>query len=344
MEYLVLVVLFVVSANSSSHSVSPFIKSQAESLRRKGIDVSFFLITQKGMLGYLLLSRKLSKYLRNHKIDLIHSHYVLCGWTCVLTLTRIPIVLSLMGDDAYGTYIGPDKVLLKSRILSVLTLAIQPFTSAIISKSENINKFVFRKRHLFTIPNGVQLDDFKVIDLKNQKLLSLDRSNRIVLFLGNPADPRKNIQLLIDAIDILNDKTISLVNPFPAPHHILPYYYNIASVFTSCAFMEGSPNTIKEAMACNCPIVATNVGDISWIFGDTSGCFISSFDPKDFAQNLNMALTFAKLNNRTNGRQRIIKLRLDIDSVADRILEVYSSVLNSGNQRKNKNVRNLRHY
>ena len=87
---------------------------------------------------------------------------------------------------------------------------------------------------------------------------------------------------------------------------------------------EGSPNVIKEAMACNCPIVSTNVGDVRWVIGDTEGCYITSFDPEDVAEKIKLALEFGK---RTNGRDRIIELGLDSETIAKRLIDIYSKVL-----------------
>ena len=95
------------------------------------------------------------------------------------------------------------------------------------------------------------------------------------------------------------------------------------------SFSEGSPNVIKEAMACNCPIVSTDVGDVREVFGETEGCYISCPDSFKVAEEIKKALEFANTKRRTNGRQRIIDLGLDSESVAGRIVEVYKNVLNS---------------
>ena len=75
--------------------------------------------------------------------------------------------------------------------------------------------------------------------------------------------------------------------------------------------MEGSPNLVKEAMACNCPVVATDVGDIKWLFGDEPGYFISDFTSEDFSRKIKRALDFSITTGRTRGRERILELGLD---------------------------------
>jgi teichuronic acid biosynthesis glycosyltransferase TuaC len=111
----------------------------------------------------------------------------------------------------------------------------------------------------------------------------------------------------------------------------LKYFYSAADLLLLTSFHEGSPNVIKEAMACNCPIVSTNVGDVPEVIGKTEGCFLASFDPIDVAEKMRFALEFAQTKGRTNGRQRIIELGLDSETVSAKIIEVYNKVLNIEN-------------
>jgi len=86
------------------------------------------------------------------------------------------------------------------------------------------------------------------------------------------------------------------------------------------SYSEGSPNVIKEAMACDCPIAATDVGDIKEIIGDTEGCFLIPFDPAEAAEKIKMALDFDK---RTTGRKRLIELGLDEETIAEKMVRLY---------------------
>ena len=97
---------------------------------------------------------------------------------------------------------------------------------------------------------------------------------------------------------------------------------NGAELLLLTSFSEGSPNVIKEAMACNCPIVATDVGDIADVIKNTPGCYLTSFDPADVAEKIKQALAFGK---RTNGRKKI--RHLDNKIIAEKIVEVYKKVL-----------------
>jgi teichuronic acid biosynthesis glycosyltransferase TuaC len=71
---------------------------------------------------------------------------------------------------------------------------------------------------------------------------------------------------------------------------------NAADLLLLTSLTEGSPQVIKEAMACNCPIVATDVGDIREIIGYTDGCYITTFKPSDVAVKIQAAFLLGKKN------------------------------------------------
>jgi len=110
------------------------------------------------------------------------------------------------------------------------------------------------------------------------------------------------------------------------PQEEVNLFYNAADVLLLTSFHEGSPNVIKEAMACNCPIVSTDVGDVRDIIENTEGCYITTFQPEDIADKIKRALEYGQ---RTKGRENI--KHLDINTVAQRIIKVYKTVLNRGN-------------
>jgi glycosyltransferase involved in cell wall biosynthesis len=317
-------VLFVCSGNNKDFDIIPFIKDQGESLKNEGVEVDYYPIVGKGLMGYVKAGFKLRQFVQKKQYDLVHAHFTYCGWSALIGAGRkIPVVLSLMGTDANGEYKGKNKVVLKSKLSSLLTWLIQPFVSAIISKSSNISESVYRKAQSFIIPNGVDLQTFKPLlpDACNGHLVA--KGKKKALFLGSRTKTGKNFPLAQAAVLLPEMEHVELIAPYPVSHEDIPWYLNEADVLLFPSFMEGSPNVIKEAMACNCPIVSTDVGDVKWVLGNTPGCYIASFDAKDFASKINLALQVT----RTNGRQRIIDLGLDMNTVAKRIVDVYKKVL-----------------
>ncbi|MEO5603571.1 MAG: glycosyltransferase [Cyclobacteriaceae bacterium] len=320
-------VLFVCSGNVNGFEVVPFIREQGEAIRKAGVDIDYFPVKGKGLKGYLTASARLRNHLKQNHYDLIHAHFILSGCTAVLASRKTPIVLSLMGSDAYGEYVGENRTLFFSRYLTILTRLIQPFVSAIISKSSNIERYVYLKQKSFIVPNGIDITKFRSTPKNYRDELALNAGKKQVLFLGSRSSVRKNIKLAQNAISYLNRNDVELINPYPVSHDTIPKYLNSVHVLAVCSYMEGSPNVVKEAMACNCPIVATNVGDIEWVFGNTEGCYIASFKPEDYAAKLTEALNFSEGHRRTRGEQRIHDLALDSETVARRVIEIYKKVL-----------------
>jgi teichuronic acid biosynthesis glycosyltransferase TuaC len=320
----VLRVLFV-SAGRENGNVSPIIKAQGDSLSERGVHISYFPITGRGLKGYFKSIFILRKFLMKSRYDIIHAHYSLSGWVALLASGKTPVVLSLMGDDIQGTYTSADKIKFSSLLLIASTKIIQPFVSAIISKSPNLAKNVDRKSISYTIPNGVKLYDFPEEGFRDE--LGLKKDIKYVLFIGDINDPNKNFNLVKSALSLLNRTDVELISIYNRPHSEVFKYLCSVDVFTLCSYGEGSPNVIKEAMACNCPLVSTPAGDVQWITGDTEGCYMASHDIPDFADKLNSALEFSDTHGRTKGRERIISLSLDSATVAERIIKIYHFVL-----------------
>lgn len=308
-------VLFVSSGNSK-WGITPIVKAQGESLKKQGIELEFFPIQGKGMWGYLqnlpLLNRRLDEF----RPDLVHAHYSLSAIAASL-VCRAPMVVSLMGSD---TVVSPI-----NRMFIRFFDAIR--WQALIVKSESM-KHNIKLSNASIIPNGVDIAHFHPLvqsDCKHQ--VGFATNKKQVIWLANPERYSKNIELASIAFKILNANKIEFKIIHDISHDQVPIYLNAADILLLTSRWEGSPNIIKEAMACNCPIVATNVGDVRHVLGDIEGCFITSFNPADVATKIESALKFVERRGRTNGRQRILELGLDADSIAKQLIQIYENVL-----------------
>jgi len=324
-------VLFVCSGNNKYFGIAPFISSQAESLKYLDIKVSFFKVENKGIRGYLIASWKLRKHLNRFQYDIIHAHYTFNGLVALLAFKKTPIVVSYMGSDTYGDYNKKGKKVVGSYINIVIAKFIQPFINSIIVKSPNLAGHIYTRKKMSIIPNGIDLTKFYPIAKQLAKdKLELNKSKTIVLFLGDKSNYRKNYMLANSSflINKGNNNSLQLLCPYPVDQDKLVFFLNAADVIILTSYNEGSPNIIKEAMACCKPIVSTNVGDVEWLFGDEPGHFIAGFDAFDFSEKLKLALDFTKIHESTSGKKRLLELGLDSESIAKRIISVYKSVLN----------------
>lgn len=302
-------VLFISSGNSNQ-GISPIVKNQGDSLKKVKVKVDYYRITGNGILGYLKNVIPLYKYIRRNKPDLLHAHYSLCGIVTALTFQH-PLVVSLMGSDVNN----------KGRNLFIKSF-IRYFWNFTIVKSRSMQK-TLGLNTVKVLPNGVSFDRFFEMDkISAQKELNWSTKKKHILFAANPSRPEKNYQLAIDAMRLLDDENIELHYLEDVPNEEMAVYYNAADVVLLTSTREGSPNVIKEAMACNAPIVATSVGDIEEVIGNTAGCFLVSFNEKDVAEKLSKAL--AK-NDRTNGREQILHLK--DEEIAFQLLTEYQRLL-----------------
>ena len=108
-------------------------------------------------------------------------------------------------------------------------------------------------------------------------------------------------------------------------------------LFALPSHSEGSPQALKEAMAVNCPCIATDIADVRELFGDEPGHWILrnprktherwDGDEKSLGEMVELLKESLAYGKRTNGRDRILKLGLDNEQIARRIIKIYNDIL-----------------
>lgn len=308
-------VLFVASGNKNG-APGAVVKNQADSLSSKDIELSFFLIKGKGIVGYLKNIIPLVKFLKKNDFVVVHSHYSLSAFVTTIALwfvKPVPHVVSLMGSDTQ----------LKGISRKIVKICHSFFWSKTIVKSEQMLTDSGLK-NAEIIPNGVDLKKISNIENNLENEFSVNKQKKIVLFAANPVRESKNYSLAEQAMKNIPAELKVVYNK---PHEEILAEILHADVLLLTSRWEGSPNIIKEAMGCNCPIVSTNVGDVTWLLGETPGHFITNFDPVNVSNSIDLALKFKSKCRETAGRQRIINLGLDADSVANRIYIIYKTLI-----------------
>jgi glycosyltransferase involved in cell wall biosynthesis len=303
-------VLFISSGNSKN-GISPIVKNQGESLKKENINIDYFTIKGKGAKGYLKSIFRLRAYLKSKKrYDVVHVHYWLSAIVASLAGAK-PLVVSLMGDDVKA------KVWFKWIIYAFNFVS----WSTIIVKSKDMYNSLGLKR-VNIIPNGIDMNRFRPIEREIAiKELGWDSRKRHILFTSDPKRFEKNFQLLEKALEIINNKNLELHSLKDIPNERIFYYYNASDVVVLTSLWEGSPNAIKESMACNRPIVATDVGDVKEVISNTEGCYLCSFEPKDVALKIEKALEH---KGATTGREDIQHLKSEL--IAKKIIDIYNDV------------------
>ncbi len=303
-------VLFVASGNHGR--ISPVVKAQGDSLAKAGIEVDYFLIKGKGIRGYLGQILPLRKYWKNGNFDVVHAHFSFSSYVASLAQVK-PLVVSLMGSDLKATPWNKKMIRFFSKVFR---------WREIIVKSRDMAADLPMDVHV--IPNGVDTELFVPMEKEMCRLrLGWKEGVKHVLFPANPARAEKDFPLAQEAVSLLGyDAQLHVFEN--VEHKDTVYYYNAADAVLLTSKWEGSPNVIKEALACNRPLVSTNVGDVRERIEGLEGCCVAeSREPKEIMGLLQKALTF---EGKTCGREKLIADGLDHLTIAKKLESIYKRV------------------
>lgn len=321
-------VLFVagfLESDGIKNYTMPFIDRQLESLNTNGLNVYPLSIqSHKSRLNYISKASLISSEVEKKKIDIVHAHYSYAAFTCGLR-KKTPLVVSLMGDDVYGRVGKGCKTKVINFINKQLLNRCSPQWDAVIVKSAAMKDHIGHPR-THVIPNGVDFRVFYPLDPSWAKArLHLDKHADYILFGGNPNNPRKNYALAQQVLALVRKKlpNISMIPLKDVAHKDVPLYLNACSCLLFTSHKEGSPNIVKESLACNLPVISVDVGDVAEQLRELPLCAVTPYDPHILSENVLQVLA----------KQRTADLRskirhLDIQHVAHEIINVYSQALN----------------
>jgi glycosyltransferase involved in cell wall biosynthesis len=302
------------------------LKAQIDSLRAAGVDVEVCVLTGPGWRKYVAGVAQVRAALRRGRFDLVHAHYAYTGWTARFA-TTLPLVVSYMGNDVVGKIDEGFRGARISRFLHVLGCNALAAASAYgIAKSAGLgNPIRFGRKAI--IPNGVDFSTFRPMAV-DRTALGLESEGRVVLFAGRASDGRKRYALAEKVVEAAREsvRPLHLVHIEKRSHDEVARVLNAADCLLLASRFEGSPNIVKEALACNTPIVATDVGDVRERTRGVLNCRVVRDDPRELATALVEVLTDGR--RAENGRESV--RALESGAVAERIIDVYRSVLARG--------------
>ena len=340
--------ILIVASDKQGH-FAPFIEEQMAALQARGMEVLRYGITGKGIIGYLRELPALRRAIRQHHPDIIHAHYGLSA--LLANLQRlVPVVTTYHGSD-----INVPAILRFSKIAMRLSAH-----NIFVSKRNVGIALGDEAMRLFTLlPCGVNIPQ-PWSELQHQQVEQLtlnqwvhgklDKEIKYVLFAGAFDNAVKDPELAKSVIAVCNSSFANRQSPIansqsPIPNRQSPISNRqielielkgytrdqVTALMYNCHALlmtsktEGSPQVVKEAMACGCPIVSVDVGDVAERTSGVEGCYvIPTREPKDIAEALQEALAF---NGRTNGRERIIAMGLSNEQVAERLEIIYENVI-----------------
>lgn len=307
--------VLMVASGTSELGMNSFVKEQADALRKYGIETDLFPIKEKGISGYLKYAMKLRKFVKEKHYDVVHAHFIWAG-VVALFQSSTPSVISFIGCDINRKNFRRAAKLLTFRRAKRL-----------IFVSKKLMELAGNPENGRMIQYGVDLDKFfPVAREEARKQLGWKQDEKYIFFASRFDRPEKNPQLAFDAVKLLEAEghKFTLVEFKGIPAEKLNYYFNAADVFLLTSIREGSPQSVKEAMAANIPVVSTNVGDVSDVVAGVKGNFVTGFEVREVADAILKASQVS--GGRTEGRNRLLEIGYDMDSLTKKLVSVYKEI------------------
>ena len=313
-------------------------ESQESRAKREPSAVEYFLV--KG--SYLKAVTALTAKIKEWKPDIVHAHFGLSAITAELQ-SLVPVVTTFHNGETLNWHVN-----LMSSLMSLQA-------KHVIYVAQHIRDLsYFKAKNYSIIPCGVPMEQMTIIPKADaRRQLGWEPDKKYILFGGAFSNTRKNYELLRDAVARLESATLDSSNlageetrgniicvemkGLSRAECVLRM--NAADLFALPSHSEGSPQALKEAMACNCPCLATDIADVRELFGEEPGHWILrnprktherwDADEKSLDEMVELLKEALAFEGRTNGRERILELGLSNEQVAKRIVNIYEQVLSN---------------
>jgi teichuronic acid biosynthesis glycosyltransferase TuaC len=303
---------------------------QVDGLRRAGLDAEVLSIEGfRSRFAYVRAAAEmLALNFRSRRYDVVHAHTGHCGILAALQL-RYPVALSYVGYDLDGP--AEDWEGLRTRLERLVFRYLSVFFAATIAKSNRGSRRVPRlgRGRNAVVPNGVDRDLFAPLPrAEARQRVGWHHDRPVVLFAGDPTRYTKNWPLAEAALAAAHARRpdLELVAAHPVPPDEMPLWMNASDVLLLTSVSEGSPNVVKEAMACNLPIVSVDVGDVRDIVAGTRNCYVCDAVPEALAAAVLDVV--GALPDRSDGRERTAWLGLE--PISERLSRVYEAANGRG--------------
>lgn len=294
---------------------APFIQEQAEALQAAGCEIAFYGLKGKGLPGYLKNMPALKRKVKAFQPDVVHAHYGLSGLLANLQ-RQVPVVTTYHGSDINERKILP---------FSKLSMWLSSWNIFVSRKTMDIAQ---PKKRFSLLPCGINLSNLQLTEkLEARRRMDLDSCKKYVLFAGAFDNAVKNAPLAQNAVALLQDDGVELLELKGYSREEVTLLMCAADVFLMTSVSEGSPQVIKEALACGCPIVSVDVGDVKERIEGIDDCYVAkSGEAKELSGLLNTLLANGK---RTKGLEKLIADGLDNQMVARQLVGIYERVVNN---------------
>jgi teichuronic acid biosynthesis glycosyltransferase TuaC len=297
------------------------VKEQIEAIATQGdLETDIYFINGRAKKwNYFKSIGNIRNKIKKERYDLIHIHYGLSAFFLLFYQPNIPVVVTLHSGELYKK-----KGILNHWAQKNITMSILKNTDKIIVLNDDMVRLLHKhKQKLVKLPCGIDLNTFKI-----NKTIQPEHEF-IVGFPGNKIRKEKNFKLFKEIVDELQKTfNIRIVEFHDFTREEVLRHLQSLDVLVMTSLIEGSPQIIKEAMACNKPIVSTNVGDVADLLLHVKNCYvINSFESAAFLKPIKEIFSLSVEQRKTNGREKLIQMNLGADQVAKSVIHLYNEVL-----------------
>ena len=298
-----------------------FAKNQILALSEAGVECrSVFLQSRTSPVVIVREVARLRRELAQFRPDLIHAHYgTVTAAVCAL-VSRFPLVITYRGSDLNR---GPGLFSLRSGVGILLSQCAALRASRMMCVSTQLkNRLWWRKRFVAVVPSGVDLQRFRPMAKVAARLrMGWSPEEKVVVFNAGFDAIRKRLDLAEAAIRMARqwcgDIRFEVLDGSETQER-MPFYLNAADCLLMTSDREGSPNMVKEAIACNLPVVSVDVGDVKERLANVRPSRIVGRDPVEIGRALADVL---QRPERSNGYEVIQDV--SSENVAERVMAVY---------------------
>jgi teichuronic acid biosynthesis glycosyltransferase TuaC len=310
-------------------SKGSFMHTTAEGLRARGVDLRLEYLGNLRSPIQVLRARARVKELSS-QFDLVHAQF---GSACALATAAaegVPKLLTIRGND-WATHDATFGFLyFHTRVAASLTRRVISSFDGIIAVSRRLATQVTALVPgvlVAVLPSSVDLRMFAPKDREKARAQLGHPHSREKWILFNSVDlnnPIKRFDLAQEAFEIAQAThgNLRLRLATKLPRDQMALFVAACNLILCTSETEGWPNSIKEALACNVPFVATDVSDLREIAAVESSCRVCAADPGVIASNICDVLSMEEPHDL---RRHVAWM--SVDSIAEALLATYQTVL-----------------
>jgi glycosyltransferase involved in cell wall biosynthesis len=290
-----------------------WVRDQVDEARRRGVEVDLFEFP-RGRNEYIPATRRLRSLLRRERFDLVHAHYGLAGWVARLAGAK-PLIVTFHGTDVRHHIVGHLSRRLAWRIDLVAGV------SRALFEPEDGRPGLPAVPGSAVLPCGPDLRRFGAMPrAQARRRLGLDPERAYLFFPANPSRPEKRHDR---AAEVAEACEADLLTGGSIEPEQMPLWLNAANAVLVTSDYEGFGMAAVEALACDVPVLSTDVGIAPYALRAIDGCLCAPFDASAWATVARQHLEAA--DPRVAGASRAATL--SAAGMAERVIEAYRAVL-----------------